>query len=135
VMDQLMVPEFKEGNFSDGIHRGASGLVGMSRGEELPNPLWKTLQLVVVTIVVLPGMIIGGLYASDWLEKKMYPVAYAERKEALRIEEARAATRRKRRRRKKGGDGDDEHLRQKDYDSGSGGASSFGGGGGATGSW
>jgi uncharacterized membrane protein YgcG len=133
VMDQLMVPAFVEGNYASGIHQGVSGLLAMSRGVELPNPLWKTLLLVVLAIVGLPGMIIGGLYTQNLLEKKMYPVAYAERMEALRLEEAKAANKRKRRRRKKGDDYDDEHLRSKDYDSGS--DSSSGGGGGATGSW
>lgn len=134
VMDQLMVPEFKEGSYSTGILQGVSGLVAMSRGEELPeysdgipDAVWLFLSMVgLVTFIIL------GLQFQDWLEKKWDPEAYAERMEWLRLEEAKAATKRKRRR-KKGRDYDDDHLRSSSYDSGS--SSDFGGGGGATGSW
>ena len=37
VMDQLIIPAFKEGSFSRGIHQGVVGLEAMSRGEELPK--------------------------------------------------------------------------------------------------
>ena len=134
IMDQIIIPAFNEGSYSNGIYRGVSGLEAMSRGEELPSlfigGLLEFFKIISI-IPIISGLLITGIYVGDWVEKKLHPVAYAERMEALRLEEARAATRRKRRRRKKGRD-DDE-----DYDSalGSDSGASYGGGGGATGAW
>ncbi len=51
VMDQLIVPAFRQGDFAGGIAEGVRGLDAMARGLELPkakSPWW-----------ILPAMIIG----------------------------------------------------------------------------
>ena len=62
IMDQLIVPEFKRGNFSKGILSGAQGLDAMGRGLGLPKPktpwwapviLFGGLILIVCVIVSL----------------------------------------------------------------------------------
>lgn len=53
IMDTLIVPEFRQGNFSAGILAGVVGMDAMARGLNLPTPPTPPW--------LLPAMIIGGL--------------------------------------------------------------------------
>lgn len=124
IMDRFMIPEFKEDHLSSGIYRGVAGLVGMCQGVELPIPLWKSLLALVMFMVVLPAIVVVGIYGKKWLDKGRDPVDNAERKIA-QLQGTQAAARREHRGRKS--DVVDRH--------GAHGGGGFGGGGGATGSW
>ena len=58
VMDELIVPAFKRGDYSKGIAEGVRGLNAMARGRELPKPespwwLWPALIGGLVLVVVM----------------------------------------------------------------------------------
>lgn len=61
IMDTLIVPRFKEGEFSAGILEGVRGLDAMGRGESIPSPArpgwWWPLWVVV-------GLCAAGAVAS-----------------------------------------------------------------------
>lgn len=124
IMDRFMIPEFKEDHLSSGIYRGVAGLVGMCQGVDLPNPVWMRLLALVIFTVVLPAIVVVGIYGKKWLDKRSDPVGNAGRKKAQQLQATQAAGRREHRGRR--GDVVDRHGAH-------GGSSS--GGGGATGSW
>ncbi|MHC4547133.1 MAG: TPM domain-containing protein [Planctomycetota bacterium] len=59
VMQKLIIPAFKQGEFSTGIVRGVEGMDAMARGESIPTPprpwwwwpLWIGLAALVVGVV------------------------------------------------------------------------------------
>lgn len=65
VMDSLIVPAFKRGDFSSGIRQGVEGLDKMARGLALPKPKspWWALPALVGGIVLVI-MVIVSLFKS-----------------------------------------------------------------------
>jgi len=61
VMDTLIVPEFKSGNYSGGILAGVRGMDAMARGLQLPRPKqpWWVMPLFIGFIVLTVGVIIS----------------------------------------------------------------------------
>lgn len=61
VMNDLIVPSFKAGDYSGGIRQGVEALDKMARGLGLPRPKqpWWVLPLIVAGIVVPIGVIIS----------------------------------------------------------------------------
>lgn len=67
IIDQIITPSFKEGNFSGGIASGVDALIGLINGEELPAPdpellggeegEWGLFSIVIGGIAVLIGLI------------------------------------------------------------------------------
>lgn len=61
VMDTLIVPAFKRGDFSGGILAGVRGMDAMARDLQLPSPKqpWWVLPLFAVLLVVVIGVIVS----------------------------------------------------------------------------
>jgi uncharacterized protein len=61
VMNTLIVPEFKQGRFSEGILAGVRGMDAMARGLQLPKPEqpWWVMPLVLGVIALTIGVIIS----------------------------------------------------------------------------
>jgi uncharacterized protein len=61
VMDQLIVPAFKRGDFSNGIADGVRGLDAMARGLELPEAKapWWVLPAIIICLILTIAMIIN----------------------------------------------------------------------------
>lgn len=61
VMDTLIVPAFKRGDFSGGILAGVRGMDAMARDLQLPTPKqpWWVLPLLGVLLVVIIGVIVS----------------------------------------------------------------------------
>lgn len=66
VMDQLIIPAFKEGHFSRGIYQGVEGLEAMSRGVELPE--WTSED--IEALIGIAGLL-GGLGILTYLSVKL----------------------------------------------------------------
>ena len=61
IMDQLILPEFRSGRFSEGILAGVRGLDAMARGLALPKkktPWWVPV-LFIVSIALIIGVIVN----------------------------------------------------------------------------
>ena len=52
IMDEQIIPSFREGRFSDGIARGVNALDKMSRGQELPSRPVSRMQFVYLAIAI-----------------------------------------------------------------------------------
>lgn len=61
IMDTLIVPQFRNGDYSGGILGGVRGLDAMARGLALPKPKapWWVLPLVIGGVVLVIGVIIS----------------------------------------------------------------------------
>jgi len=61
VMDTLIIPEFKAGNYSGGILAGARGMDAMARGLQLPKPKqpWWVMPLFIGLLVLAIGTIVS----------------------------------------------------------------------------
>lgn len=61
VMDTLIIPAFKRGDFSGGILAGVRGMDAMARDLQLPSPKqpWWVLPLFGVLLIVIIGVIIS----------------------------------------------------------------------------
>lgn len=61
VMNNLIVPNFKRGEFSEGIVAGVNGLDAMARGLNLPKPKppWGAILLYVALSALVVGVIIS----------------------------------------------------------------------------
>jgi len=61
VMDTLIVPEFRAGNYSGGILAGVRGMDAMARGLELPKPKqpWWVMPLFIAFMLLAVGTIIS----------------------------------------------------------------------------
>ncbi|MFC1657136.1 TPM domain-containing protein [Candidatus Moduliflexota bacterium] len=64
-MDTLILPSFREGNFSNGILEGVRGMNAMARGLALPKPKapWWLLPAVIVGAFFL-GLLIYNLFKT-----------------------------------------------------------------------
>lgn len=69
VIDQYIVPRFREGDFAGGIDAGLERLMGLIRGEGLPAPVrassdslnWESLLVFLFIAVPLAGRVLGAL--------------------------------------------------------------------------
>jgi uncharacterized protein len=61
IMDELIVPSFKRGDFSTGILDGVRGMEAMARGLQLPKPTapWWVLPLIILVIIGFVLLIIN----------------------------------------------------------------------------
>lgn len=61
VMDALIVPAFKRGDFSTGIRDGVNGLDKMARGLALPKPTapWWFLPAIILGVILVIGVIVS----------------------------------------------------------------------------
>jgi uncharacterized protein len=61
IMDNLIIRQFKSGNFSVGILDGVRGLDAMARGLSLPRPTppWWQLPLIIISFILIVLMIIN----------------------------------------------------------------------------
>ncbi len=61
VMNTLIVPEFRNGNYSEGILAGVRGMDAMARGLQLPRPKqpWWALPLLIALIALVVGVIVS----------------------------------------------------------------------------
>lgn len=61
VMNTLIIPQFKEGKFSEGILAGVRGMDAMARGLELPKPKqpWWTIPLMLAVLGLIIAVIIS----------------------------------------------------------------------------
>ncbi len=61
IMDSLIIPAFKENDYSKGIAAGVKGLDAMARGLSLPKPEapWWLLPAIIVSVVIFIGLIIN----------------------------------------------------------------------------
>lgn len=61
IMDELIVPNFKKGDFSTGIMEGVRGLDSMARGKKLPERTrpWWSLPLSLILFVMFVLMVIN----------------------------------------------------------------------------
>ncbi len=61
VMDSLIVPAFKRGDFSTGIRDGVDGLDKMARGLALPKPTapWWVLPAMILGAILVIGVIVS----------------------------------------------------------------------------
>ena len=72
IMDTLIIPSFKAGNFSSGIAKGVEGLNSMARGLALPprvQPPWlvpTVIVLFVLTFLVAISLIKSGRQGWGW---------------------------------------------------------------------
>ncbi|MDC0358603.1 TPM domain-containing protein [Oligoflexia bacterium] len=72
VMDTLIIPKFKAGNFSMGILEGVRGMNAMARGLKLPKPtspwwiLPLTIGLIVLIICVIVSLFKNGKAGWGW---------------------------------------------------------------------
>ncbi|MCH7572304.1 MAG: TPM domain-containing protein [Planctomycetes bacterium] len=64
-MDDLIIPNFRRGDFSTGILDGVRGLEAMARGLELPKPTqpWWILPLFILGIIGI-GILIYNLFKT-----------------------------------------------------------------------
>ena len=76
IMDEQIIPQFKQGNFSAGITAGAESLEKMARGLELPKPAaipapwwqpWLMAGLLVLAVVSIISLIRSGNRGWAWL--------------------------------------------------------------------
>lgn len=109
IMDQLIIPEFREKRYSTGILQGVVGLKAMSRGKELPK--WSPEDIKGLLVF---GALLGGLGLLALLGH---------------ITEGRLPSGRRRRYQR------DHDYGSSSYGGGSSSGSDYGGGGGAAGSW
>lgn len=65
VMDDLIIPNFKSGDFSGGIVNGVEGMDAMARGEEIParEAPWWSLPLLIL-IAVFFAVLIYNLFKT-----------------------------------------------------------------------
>ena len=65
IMDDLIIPNFRRGDFSTGILDGVRGLEAMARGLELPKPTqpWWILPLFIVGVIGI-GILIYNLFKT-----------------------------------------------------------------------
>lgn len=72
VMDNLIIPQFKRGNFSLGIIDGVRGMDAMARGLELPAPTtpwwyWPAIAIgTVFTVVLIANLFLNGRTGWAW---------------------------------------------------------------------
>lgn len=72
VMDKLIIPQFKQGNYSEGILAGVRGMDAMARGLELPKPKppWWVLPLALgllgLVIAVIVSLFKQGKKGWGW---------------------------------------------------------------------
>ncbi len=61
IMDALIVPAFKRGEFSTGIRDGVNGLDKLARGLALPKPTspWWVLPAMILGVILLIGVIVS----------------------------------------------------------------------------
>lgn len=61
IMDDLIVPNFRRGDFSTGILDGVRGMEAMARGLELPKPTqpWWVLPLFILAVIGIVILIIN----------------------------------------------------------------------------
>jgi len=61
VMNTLILPEFRQGNYAEGILAGVRGMDAMARGLALPKPKapWWVLPAFVLFVAVVVGVIIS----------------------------------------------------------------------------
>lgn len=109
IMDQLIVPEFREKRYSTGVLQGVIGVRAMSRGKELPK--WSSEDIRAVLGI---GALLGGLslliLIGHMIESRL-PSGQCGRYQR------------------------DHDYGSSSYGGGSSSGSDYGGGGGATGSW
>lgn len=73
IMDNLMIPAFKKGNYAEGIVAGVRGLEAMVRGQEIPKaqqPWWQILLTVLAGIIIVCSIISlfrSGRHGWAWL--------------------------------------------------------------------
>lgn len=73
IMNTLIIPEFKKGDFGDGILAGVAALDEMARGNPIPRPRrpWWHYALVIGAIVLLVGTFVNiqrrGMNGWAWL--------------------------------------------------------------------
>lgn len=73
IMDNLIIPNFKEGKFSEGILNGVEGLDAIARGLEVPQrptPIWVYLLILVgigLMIFTVVSLIRRGSSGWAWL--------------------------------------------------------------------
>lgn len=58
IMDDIIVPNFKRGDYSAGILQGVNALGTMVQGQTVRKPLWW-LPLVLVLTLVVAGVVVG----------------------------------------------------------------------------
>lgn len=65
ILDRLMIPYFKKGDFAQGVLTGVEGIDHMVRGLDIPRPVraWWVLPLFIVVLVLLIG-VIASLFQS-----------------------------------------------------------------------
>lgn len=61
IMQTLIIPQFRQGKFSEGILAGVRGMDSMARGLQLPKPKqpWWALPLFALSIVAIIGVIVS----------------------------------------------------------------------------
>jgi len=61
VMSTLIIPRFKEGNYSEGILAGVRGMDAMARGLALPKPKqpWWTIPLILAVLGLIIAVIVS----------------------------------------------------------------------------
>lgn len=88
IIDQIITPSFKEGNFSGGIASGVDALIGLINGEDLPAPSsvmedeadgeWNPLSFFIAGIGVLVGLIyhlVGKIFSSAGILFTLFTIA------------------------------------------------------------
>ena len=65
VMDEIMIPHFKEKYFSDGIREAVVGMDAMARGLDLPDPYMPTWYLPLMVSLAFICLCVGLSFLKD----------------------------------------------------------------------
>ena len=93
VMQQRIIPHFKEDAYSAGILEGVIGLEALIQGDALPpepkesQPLYEFVLLIAAAV----GVPLFGVFFFDWLKKKYDPEGYERERTAMEVRLAQAS--------------------------------------------